>query len=60
MENLLINGTRYISGEYCKELILNQIDYLLILHKTLLSICIFLSLIIIYLMYKYYKKVKNE
>lgn len=60
MENLLINGTRYISGESCKELILNQIDYLLILHKTLLGICIFLSLIIIYLLYKYYKKVKNE
>jgi hypothetical protein len=60
MDNLLINGTRYISGSACKELILEQISSLLLIHKVLLGFSIILCVIIIILMYLYYKKVKNE
>lgn len=60
MDNLLINGTRYVSNIDCKELILNQIDHLLLIHKVMLLIIIFLTIIISILMLKYYQKVKND
>jgi len=60
MDNILINGTRYITGSACKDLILEQIDHLLFIHKSLLIHVGILMFMVIVLMILYYKKVKNE